>query len=135
MWKCPECGRIFDKQGQTHSCRRVPVEQHFRNKEVAQALFVQLQEALRSSIGECEVISLPCCIHLYGKYDFLAALPKKDRLEIRFALGRPLDSPRVKQSAQTSGRAYTNCTDIRSASEIDEELMEWLAEAYQMRGR
>lgn len=133
MWECPECGRIFNKRGQAHSCRKTPVEEHFRNKQVAHGLFVQLLEVLTRRVGPCKVISLPCCVHLYGEYDFLAALPRKDRLEVRFALDRPLDSPRVKESVQMSRRAYKNCIDIRSASEVDGELLTWLTEAYHLR--
>jgi hypothetical protein len=76
------------------------------------------------------LISIPCCIHLFGKYDFLAILPKRDRLEIRFALDRKIDSPMLVQSVPLSSRYTKNCIDIKNREEIDEELIKWLRQAY-----
>jgi hypothetical protein len=130
MWTCSKCGRVFEKNKQPHSCQKVPLEQHFKNKEKAKELFDYLVEQIDGKIGKCKVISLPCCIHLFGKYDFLAALPKKDRLEIRFNLRRKLDDPRLKQSVPVSTNAIKNCIYITTVGEIDKELIGWITEAY-----
>lgn len=130
MWTCPKCQRIFKKTGQPHSCHNVPLEQHFRNKEKAKELFDKLVKIINHKIGECKIISLPCCIHLFGKYDFLAALPKKNGLEIRLGLKRKIDSPRLKQCVPMSAKVFKNCFEISSKEDIDGELMEWLKESY-----
>ena len=133
MWTCEKCGRIFGKPRQMHSCRKIALERHFENKPEAQELFTFLVEQIETKIGKCKIISLPCCVHLYGKYDFLAALPKKDRLEIRFALNRKLDSARLIQGVPLSAKTYKNCLEITAKAEIDEELMGWLEEAYYLK--
>ena len=133
MWICPKCQRIFEKVKQPHSCHKVPIEQHFKNKDKAKELFDQLVKQVNNKIGKCQIISLPCCIHLFGNYDFLAALPKKDRLEIRFGLDRKLASPRLKQSVPVSAKFFKNCIDIVAMEEINEELMGWLNEAYHLK--
>jgi hypothetical protein len=135
MWTCPKCGRIFTKAGQPHSCKKIPLEKHFENKEKAKELFDFLVEQINRKIGECKIISIPCCVHLFGKYDFLAALPKKDRLEIRFALDRKLDSPRLKQSVPMSAKIFKNCINLGSVKEINEELIKWLSEAYHLKDK
>ncbi|MFA6981734.1 MAG: DUF5655 domain-containing protein, partial [Patescibacteria group bacterium] len=84
--------------------------------------------------GECKVISIPCCIHLYGNYDFLAALPRKDKLEIRFALNERIDSPKLKQCVQMSADVYKNCIDIFSNEDIDKELIKYLKNSYHLKG-
>jgi hypothetical protein len=43
------------------------------------AHFEHLVDEVNSKVGRCEVLSLPCCIHLVGKFDFLAVLAKKER--------------------------------------------------------
>ncbi|HHT9138993.1 MAG TPA: hypothetical protein ACFYEK_17335, partial [Candidatus Wunengus sp. YC60] len=86
MWTCPKCGRIFEKTEQPHSCHSIPLAQHFKHKEKAKELFDHLVQRVTHTIGPCKTISLPCCVHLFGIYDFLAALPKTDKLEIRIAL-------------------------------------------------
>jgi hypothetical protein len=130
MWTCSHCGRIFEKQKQPHSCQKIPLEQHFENKEKAKEIFTFLLHAIEKDIGKCHIISLPCCVHLFGTYDFLAALPKKEKLEIRFALDRKLQSQRLKACVPVSANTVKNCIDISSTKEIDNELIGWMREAY-----
>ena len=133
MWTCPKCGRIFQRAKQPHSCRKVALESHFKGKEKAKEIFEHLVDQIEEKIGNCSVISIPCCTHLFGKYDFLAALPKKDRLEIRFALDRVIKSPRLKASTPLSKKYYKNCIDIRRKDEIDKELIGWVDKAYHLK--
>ena len=132
MWTCPKCERVFKKKSQPHSCRKVSIESHFENKEIAKEIFDYLVSMVNKEIGKCQIVSIPCCIHLFGSFDFLASLPKKDRLEIRFGLNRKLDSPRLKQAVPTSTRGYKNCIDVSRKEEIDAELIGWTSEAYHL---
>ena len=135
MWTCSNCGRIFERVNQPHSCQKIPLEQHFKNKGKAKELFNFLSMTIDNEIGECQVISLPCCIHLFGNYDFLAALPKQKKLEIRFVLDRKLNSPRLKQSVPMAVNIIKNCIDITTIDEIDKELVKWLSEAYHLKDK
>lgn len=130
MWTCPKCNRIFLKTKQPHSCKKFSFEQHFKNKEKAKELFDFLLKEINREIGKCQIISLPCCIHLFGKYDFLAALPKKDKLEIRFTLDSVLDSSKLKQSIPISSKYYKNCVNLFETADIDNELISWLKKSY-----
>ena len=133
MWTCPKCSRIFRTTNQPHSCRKVPVEKHFGGKVKAKKLFDALVKQINTTIGPCQIIFIPCCIHLFGKYDFLAALPKQDRLEIRIALNIKVSSPRLRTSVPLSAQVYKNCFDLFSPSEIDAEFMGWLKESYHLK--
>lgn len=133
MWTCPNCDRIFQKANQPHSCKKVSVESHFENKENARELFDYLFRRIEENIGKCKIVSLPCCVHLFGTYEFLAVLPKKDGVEIRFALNRKLDTPRLKVSVPMSSRVFKNCFDISSKQELDREFMGWLKESYHLK--
>lgn len=133
MWTCPKCGRIFEKAKQSHSCRQISLEEHFNKKQKAREIFDYLVKEIEKKIGECRIISIPCCVHLYGNYDFLAALPKKDKLETRFSLGRVLDSSRLKQSVPVSSKYYKNCIDLKNTTDVDKELIGWLKEAYKLK--
>lgn len=133
MWTCPNCNRIFKKAKQPHSCKKIPVESHFVNKEAAKELFDYLLKRIEENIGKCRVVSLPCCVHLFGNYEFLAALPKKEGIEIRFALNRKLNSPRLKVCVPMSNKVFKNCFDIKSKQEIDSEFIGWLKESYYLK--
>jgi hypothetical protein len=133
MWKCPKCERIFAKVSQPHSCHKVALESHFKNKEIAKDLFNFLFTQINQYIGKCQIISLPCCVHLFGKYDFLAALPKKDHLEIRFAFDKEINNSRIKQAFPLSARNYKICLDLASKEEINSELLNWIGESYNLK--
>ena len=133
MWTCSKCGRIFEKGNQPHSCKKVPLEDHFRNKDKAKELFDELIVQVTKKIGPCRIISLPCCVHLFGSYDFLAALPKKDNLEIRFALDHELKSPRITQRVPLSLTTAKNCLLVHSKEEVDDELIGWVIESYHLK--
>jgi hypothetical protein len=109
------------------------LEQQFKNKDEAKELFNYLVERINSKIGKCQIISIPCCIHLFGNYDFLAALPKKDKLEIRFALDRKIDSPRLKICVPMSAKVFKNCFDISKKEELDNEFIGWMKESYHLK--
>lgn len=133
MWTCPTCGRIFEKAKQPHSCHLVPLEEHFKNKDKSKELFDHLVEQINTKIGKCKAVSLPCCIHLFGKYDFLAILPKRDGLEVRFGLDRPVSSSRITQTVAMSTKSVKNCLLLKSKAEIDEEILEWLSLSYHLK--
>lgn len=111
----------------------MPIKQHFLNKPLAKELFNYLVDQINNNVGKCKIISIPCCIHLFGNYDFLAALPKKDGLEVRFALDRVLDSPRLKVSVPLSQKTFKNCFEIRSNKEFDQEFIGWIKESYNLK--
>jgi hypothetical protein len=133
MWTCSKCGRVFKKANQPHSCKKVPLEKHFKGKKHAKELFEYLLKQINSEVGKCKIISIPCCVHLFGKYDFLAALPKKDKLEIRFALDRKIDSPRLKQCVPMSSKVYKNCFDISTKEELNKEFINWIRKSYHLK--
>jgi hypothetical protein len=131
MWTCTKCGRIFEREGQLHSCKLVSIEQHFANKRKAKELFDYLAALINEKIGKSNIISLPCCVHLFGSYDFLAALPKKDKLEVRFALDRKLTKASI--CVPLSAKLYKNCIDIHAKEEFDTEFIGWLKESYHLK--
>lgn len=134
MWTCPKCGRSFKRAKQPHSCQTVPLAKHFLNKEKAKEIYNFLTKEIKEKIGDFQIISLPCCIHFFGCYDFLAALPKKDGIEIRFALNRQLKSPGFLTGVWLSGKKYKNCLKIGSRREVTKELIDWLRESYRLEG-
>ena len=133
MWTCPKCGRIFNREGQQHSCKKVPLESHFTGKQRAKELYDAVADRIGKEIGPVKTISLPCCVHLFGTYDFVALLPKKDKLEIRFALDRELKDSRIYTTVPLSKSSYKNCLYVWSKDEIDDELIEWLKESYNLK--
>lgn len=133
MWACPTCKRVFNKENQPHSCSVKPLNDHFKNKEKAKVLFEYLLNFINTNVGKCKVISIPCCIHLYGKYDFLAVLPKIDKLEIRFALDKKIDNSLLIQQIPVSSKLFKICLEINSKEDLDEDILEYLKTSYYLK--
>lgn len=130
MWTCPKCSRVFQKTKQVHSCRTVPLDQHFKNKEKALEIYHALREQVTKRVGACREISLPCCIHWFGHYDFIALLPKKDKLEVRFSLDRKIEDPRIYTTVPLSSDTYKNCLYLQDENDINTDILNWIKESY-----
>ena len=134
LWVCPKCHREFSHQGQQHSCATKPLADHFTNKVEAYELFQYLLKQINTRVGKVKVLSIPCCIHLFGTYDFLAILPKMNGvLEIRFAADRPIKRKRIYITVPLSKTRYKNCLRIQGKKDIDVELLKWLKDSYTLK--
>ena len=104
LWKCPKCGRKFMRKGQVHSCKFVPIEQHFYHKEMGKTLFEKLSERITISVGPFTIDSLDCCIHLVNDLTFAAVFIYKDKIMIDFAIKRKIINRRVFKTAQLGAK-------------------------------
>jgi hypothetical protein len=99
-------------------------------------LFDLLLARVRAEITACDVIALPCCVHLgSGASDFLAVLPRKRYLEVRFTLDHELAGPRIQRSSRTAAHRHKHSVHLTDAGELDETLLGWVREAYQLAAR
>ena len=134
-WRCPECGRDFRTRNQWHSCVTHTVESHFAGKpsDVREAFDRLVAELER--LGPFRAEAVMTSINLAGRAHFGSVRPVKDGLNVAFVLSRRLDHPRVLRTEQVTPALFGHRVKIRSAEEIDDELLGWLAEAYAFKGR
>lgn len=130
LWTCPECGRKFERKGQSHSCKIVPFDKHFEGKPFGKELYKKLKDGLKQKIGYFKPESLECCIHFVSTFTFAAVKIYKEKIRLDFTLNHKLESERIIQSVKMSPNRYLHYMEIIRENEIDEELMKWLQEAY-----
>lgn len=130
LWTCPNCGRQFQRQGQSHSCRPYALEKHFERKPDGKLLYEKLKQAVEKQIGSFKIESLECCIHFVSTSAFAAVKIFKEKIRVDFSLSRSIENKRFHQSVQMSAHRFLYCVDILTANEIDDELMQWIQEAY-----
>ena len=130
LWKCPKCGRRFERKQQSHSCKPYELELHFTGKPKGKLLYEKLKKLVRSQIGSFKIESLECCIHFVSTYTFAAVKIFKNKIQLDFTLSRKLESTRVKRFLQMSAHRYLYYVDICSPDEMDDELIEWNKESY-----
>jgi len=134
-WKCPKCGRAFERKDQPHSCAIYPLEKHFKNKEeIAKPLYDALVGSIKKNVGPFKVESLPCCIHLVKEpaCTFAAVFALKDKIRIHFKSCHKIASIRIGKFSQMSANQYLNSIDIASKNQMDSELMRWIGDAYRI---
>lgn len=55
----------------------------------------------------------------------------REHLLVTFGLGAPIHNPRIAVVTEVSPRRWTHHVVVTAPEELDEELMDWLEEAYQ----
>ncbi len=130
MWKCEKCCRTFAKNNQSHSCKTTTLDEHFQNKEDQRELFNSYIDFVRKNVGDYKIEAVSCCIHLVNTYTFSAVWILKDKIRIDFASPEKIRSNRIIKTEQPSTNRYVNYLDIEKTSDLNEELINWLKQAY-----
>lgn len=129
-WQCPECGRQFPRRTREHSCQVTTVESHLaRTSPELRATFVTLQEAL-ARIGPFKTTPLKTMITFSLERNFGGVTITKSRLDLGFFLARRLHHDRITRIEPLSPTKVAHHVDLISPSDVDAELVAWLAEAY-----
>ena len=131
-WTCPVCNKEFRNKNQEHSCARVPVDDHFRNKPVEIRMIYDrlMQEVLR--FGDISVNPVKTSIQVKAGATFLSIRPKRDRVEIEFQLGREITKLPVTKLVNISKNRVLHFAVIESFEQVNQELTQWLKESYEL---
>ena len=110
----------------------------FDGKPAELALYQALERAMEARFPEASVKVQKSQISFYHKHLFAAAsLPLRRRKEwpkecllVTFGLSRRLSSPRIAVAVEPYPNRWTHHVVVAREEEIDGELLDWLAEAY-----
>ena len=133
-WTCPECGRPFGRAKQTHMCAPgLTLDEFFADShERERPIF----DAVRSHLDELGPFDLdPVQVGILFKNGpvFAELRPKKRSMALSFMLPIKLDSPRLSRKvleAGNKGNKFYHVINIEQAAEIDDQIRDWLTEAY-----
>ena len=129
-WSCPQCARTFAHEGQFHSHDTVGVEDHFAGR--AEMLLVSFDTLIGSLPVDVHVEALKTVIILSARTTFAFITVQTKRLMVGVFLDRRLASPRVVKVDVVSTHKIGNVVDVRSPDDVDDELRQWLREAYEL---
>lgn len=130
LWQCPQCGRRFEREGQSHSCRVYALGLHFIGKPAGKLLYTHLRRAVQRRIGFFKIESLECCIHFVSTFTFAAVKIFRDKIQVEFTLTRKLNSKRIDKCLKLSANRYLYVINVKAKEEIDHELIAWIQEAH-----
>lgn len=81
-------------------------------------------------IGSIHVEPVSVGIFLKRSTSFAQLRPKTKWVAVSFSLERTVHSARIARKVMPHGGRYHHVVNVRRADEVDDELLGWLAEAY-----
>lgn len=105
---------------------------HFEGKDpVVRRIYDSLIKNLKK-IGPLVEDSKKTSIHINNKTALAGVATRKAHIILTIKSDRELTSPRIHKTEQVSARRFHHEVKLTSMSDVDEELMNWLRNAYEM---
>ena len=133
LWVCPKCDRSFASRNATHTCSPLKdLDDHFLGKsDEVRAIFDAIVAEV-TKFGPVTVLPEKTRIALQVRMSFAAFTPRRQWLNGHLVLARRVDSTRFTRIEILSPRNVLHAFRLTSATEVDSEMVDWLAEAYQV---
>ena len=101
-----------------------------RSNPASASIYDKLLLELRK-FADFEVETKKTSLHIVNGKAFLGVHPRKDGILINIVLTRAIESERPKKKVErVSANRYHNQIDLKSAADLDSEVIGWLKEAY-----
>jgi Domain of unknown function (DUF5655) len=130
-WTCPECQRSFGRRNQSHEC--VPaksIDEYFADRpEWERPIFEEIADHLEF-VGDVQVEAVDVGVFFKRARTFAELRPMRNRLRLSVLLSRRLKHPRIVRRWEGSGSRAAYFFDLREPGDVDDELRDWLTEAY-----
>ncbi len=108
------------------------VEEHFLNKEPhVRPLYEWLLISVRE-LGDVQEAPKKTSIHLDHHKSFAGVYTRQSYINVRFRLDHPIQDSRILKVEKLSKRRYLMTVKLEDLDEIDDQLMGWLKEAYEL---
>ena len=131
MWECPRCDRRFGQANRPHVCApAMAIDAYFVDAEpVDREIFEAVSEAL-VECGPVEIEAVSVGIFFKRSRTFVELRPRKRGMACSMILPFALESNRVTRRIQVGSGGVANFITLGSADDVDDQLREWLALAY-----
>jgi len=130
LWKCAECGRVFAKSNQWHSCQAKRVTDHFQGKvpqlkEIFDVLIQRLEES-----GPIRINTVKTSINLINRHHFGGTKVQRKALRVGFVTNEEIMSERIIRRQRLGPNRVGYSVNLFAWEDVDEELIERLRNAY-----
>jgi hypothetical protein len=130
LWQCPACGEKFVTKNMWHSCGKFSLEDLFARSEPHVFEFYQDFAALVKSCGPVTIIPQKTRLVFQARVRFISCTPRKNYLLCSFGLSRKLASPRFHKITRYAPRWFGHEYRLTAKEELDDELIVWIRESY-----
>lgn len=130
-WTCPRCDREFERARQSHTC--VPgctVDTTFAGRApVMRAIYDAIVTHL-ATLGTVHEDAVSVGVFLKRERKLAEVRPRSKDVRLYLFLPYPIDDERVGKVWGRTGTRVMHQIDLRSESDVDDLLCEWLTMAY-----
>jgi len=130
LWTCPKCGHRFVTPNMWHSCSRHSLDDHFKGKAPILRKIFDRYLALAKKCGPVTVYTQKTRIIFQMRVRFAGAVVKKNWIEGGVWLKRKVEYPRFFRIESPTPRDHIHRFRLTKLEDIDNELLEFLREAY-----
>lgn len=126
LWRCPRCGRRFASINQSHACGRYTLTEHLAGKSPA---VIALYRRFARMVRTCGPVT-KTRIAFQVRMSFAAVTLQKRWLDGHVVLARRLEDRRFRAIQTISPKNHVHQFRIETPDQVDEQVGQWLREAY-----
>ena len=134
-WTCPDCERQFGRKNQGHMCRPgMSLDEYFDQAKPWERPIYDVVAAHLTSLGDVIIDPIAMGI-MFKNGPMLCELRAKTKwTALGISLRRKIDSGRFSRKVVEFGGKYFHVINVTDPAEIDDEVLEWLTEAWHVAG-
>lgn len=136
VWTCPDCDRRFGAKGRGHICKPGTTIDELAERSLPsfRPIVDRVQQHLESlpptDAGELIVDPLDKLVQFKHRKTFVMVRPMTKWSALSFNLERRVESGRLSRKVVDQGGTFHHVVNVYDATELDDEILEWLTEAY-----
>jgi hypothetical protein len=108
------------------------IDQHFAGKTPEMKAAYDRLIASLNAFGAVKEAPKQTSIHLEKNSGFAGVHPRKSHFNLEFRTDYKIDNPRVTRQQQLSARRFEHTVKIERPDDVDDELLKWLKDAYDL---
>lgn len=135
-WACPECGRRFARNRQSHDCAPgLSLEEYFSSGPAHERPVFDAVMSHLESVGPVHLDVVSVGIFLKNPRKFAELRPKDRWVALAFSLERRAAHRTITRKIVEHGGRFWHVANVRTADDVDEALCDLLTEAYEVAAR
>ena len=130
-WTCPECERQFGRRNQSHDCAPGMSEaEYFATGPAFERPVYAAVAAHLEMLGPIKVEYVSVGIFFKRMRTFAELRPMRNRVRLSVLLSRRLQHPKIVKTYHGPGLRSAYFVDLYGPDDVDDEVRDWLTEAY-----
>ncbi|HWM02150.1 MAG TPA: DUF5655 domain-containing protein [Actinophytocola sp.] len=130
-WTCPKCDRRFGRRNQSHECSpAMSLEDYFATGPPFERPIFDAVHGHLTTVGPVHLEPVSVGLFFKRSRTFVELRPMTRWVVLSFILSRSVDDPRITRRITISGHRTYHQTKLRSPADVDDQVRDWLTDAY-----